>query len=230
MRMSREQIDGWSCVQGGFLPRATWTVFVQSVVVNHEIRLGRKAWVVRWKGAYERRDFRERFWKGAYDWREFREFVMVIRIEALSKGIKQHNNSSFKISMEEERKKTITPPNQRLTKRKKHGSFKNMKKEKERTMAAVLLQRSSKRNFCFKASKKLIIRSKASKKVITQSQASKKARRMKTLQQNQKSWRNQDLKKARNKKIEETKINRLGGNMLEDYNPIIFVYYSQTLV
>ncbi|GJX82575.1 zinc knuckle CX2CX4HX4C containing protein [Tanacetum coccineum] len=30
MRMSREQIDGWSCVQGGFLPRATWTMFVQS--------------------------------------------------------------------------------------------------------------------------------------------------------------------------------------------------------
>ncbi|GJV05924.1 hypothetical protein Tco_1343580 [Tanacetum coccineum] len=113
------------------------------------------------------------------------------------------------MSMEEERKKTVTPPNRWLTKRKKHGSFKNMKKEKERTMAAVLLQRSSKRNFCFKASKKLIIRSKASKKVITQSQA----RRMTTLQQNQKSWRNQDLKKARNKKIEETKINRLGGNM-----------------
>ncbi|GJS00469.1 zinc knuckle CX2CX4HX4C containing protein [Tanacetum coccineum] len=64
----------------------TLTVKGEDVVANHEIRLGREAWVVRWKGAYERRDFRERFWKGAYDWREFREFVMVIRIEALCLG------------------------------------------------------------------------------------------------------------------------------------------------
>ncbi|GKE94046.1 hypothetical protein Tco_1578901 [Tanacetum coccineum] len=110
-----------------------------------------------------------------------------------SQGIKQHSKSCPIIIQE------------RRTERKK----------KEENMAAFLLQRSSKRNIFFKASKKLIIRSEASKKVITQSQASKKARRMTTLQQNQKSWKNQDLKKARNKKIEETKINRLGGNMLE---------------